>query len=126
MHDGTQGGTVRIDCLRHKPYASADWLAQHEPSLAPLSLPWPSDVAASFMSYRYASERGAFVQVDVWADQRLLRPATKNNFDFMQAGQPAQAWSQALAQATRQSSAMLDGFLALPPFPFSVAMKPTP
>lgn len=125
VQDGTQGGTVRIDCLRHKRYARPDWLAQHEPSFTPLPLPWPSEVLASFVSYRYASERGAFVQVDVWADQRLLRPATKNSFDFMQAGQPAQAWGRAVAQAARQSTAMVDGFLALPPFPFPRMSHPS-
>lgn len=132
VHDATQGSTVRVDCLQLKRYASADWLAQHQPQFvqwlghattatatatATAQAAWPVGSVASFLSYRYASERGALVQVDVLADQRLLRPMTRNNFDFMQAGQPAHVWSEAVAHAARQSASMVDGFLALPPFP---------
>ena len=59
--------------------------------------------------------------VEALIDQRLLRPTTRSNDEFLVAGRPALQWAQDLALAVRQSASMMDGHLAIPPFPF-----PTP
>ena len=59
--------------------------------------------------------------MNIVADQRLVRPKTNNNEEFLRAGYPAQDWAQKVAQAARQSVSMMDGYLAVPPFPFAEA-----
>ena len=71
----------------------------------------------SHLNYRYATQGGAYVEVNIVADQRLVRPKTNNNEEFLRAGYPAQDWAQKVAQAARQSVSMMDGYLALPAFP---------
>jgi len=71
------------------------------------------------MSYRYATVGGATVTVDALVDQRLLSPKTRNNQEFLAAGRPALQWGRDLAQAVRVSTGMMDGYLAIPPFPFA-------
>jgi hypothetical protein len=71
----------------------------------------------SHLNYRYATQGGAYVEVNIVADQRLVRPKTINNEEFLRAGYPAQDWAQKVAQAARQSVSMMDGYLALPAFP---------
>ena len=119
---------VRIDCLRFKRFANHEgWMEGNQPVLemwlkhqnAAPSQPY------SHLHYRYATQGGAYVDIQAVIDQRLLRPVTRNNHDFLAAGRPGQDWIHALAQAGRQSTAMLDGTLAIPPFPiFPIA--PTP
>lgn len=121
---GTLTSHVRVDCLRFKRFANnegwmeqsqpvmAQWLSQH--NAAP-SLPY------SHLHYRYATQGGAYVDIQAVVDQRLLRPPTHNNHEFLAAGRPGQAWVHALALAGRQSTALLDGMLAIPPFPIALS-----
>ena len=111
---------VRIDCLRFKRLANHEgWMQDNQPVLemwlahhkAAPSQPY------SHLHYRYATQGGAYVDIQAVIDQRLLRPATRNNHNFLAAGRPGQDWMHALAQAGRQSTGMLDGTLAIPAFP---------
>lgn len=120
VEDATAGSPVRVDCLRFKRWANpGSWLEKNDPTLSQ----WLSvgDVTvgqpSSHVNYRYATEGGAYVQVNALVDQRLLRPKTRNNEEFLRAGQPAQAWIHQLAQAARQSASMLNGYLPVPAFP---------
>ena len=74
----------------------------------------------TYLTYRYVTEAGAWVTVDALVDQRLLRPATHNNEEFLVAGRPALQWARDLAQAVRLSTGMVDGHLAIPAFPFPI------
>lgn len=114
---------VRIDCLRFKRLANHEgWMEENQPVLemwlnhhkAAPSQPY------SHLHYRYATQGGAYVDIQAVVDQRLLRPPTHNNHEFLIAGRPGQAWIHALAQAGRQSTALLDGTLAVPPFPIAL------
>ena len=122
VDDFSSGSPVRIDCLRYKRHADAGYLKASHPELAR----WIDGHKAeplqpyAYMSYRYSTAEGGYVAVDVLADQRLLRPPTHNNEEFLRAGRPAQAWMLQLRQAARQSVAMLDGRFVVPPFPQSV------
>lgn len=124
VEDGASGSPVRADCLRLKRWgSSAQWLEKNRPDLVQwlgsrqIVLVQPY----SYLSYRYVTEAGAWVTVEALIDQRLLRPTTRSNDEFLVAGRPALQWSQDLARAVRQSAGMMDGHLAIPPFPF-----PTP
>lgn len=122
---GTLTSHVRIDCLRFKRLASHDgWMQDHQPVLQL----WlnhhqvaPSQPYAH-LHYRYATQGGAYVDIQGVVDQRLLRPDTHNNQEFLAAGHPAQVWIHALADATRQSAALMDGTLVLPPFPIAPSL----
>lgn len=119
---------VRIDCLRFKRLANHEaWMQENQPVLelwlshhkvAP-SQPY------SHLHYRYATQGGVYVDIQAVVDQRLLRPATRNNHEFLAAGRPGQTWSHALAQAARQSAALMDGALVIPAFPiaFPIALS---
>ena len=125
---GTLTSHVRIDCLRFKRLANHEaWMQENQPVLelwlshhkvAP-SQPY------SHLHYRYATQGGAYVDIQAVVDQRLLRPATRNNHEFLAAGRPGQTWSHALAQAARQSAALMDGALVIPAFPiaFPIALS---
>ncbi|MFY3385852.1 hypothetical protein [Paracidovorax sp. MALMAid1276] len=124
VDDAAKESPVRADCLRFKRWASSgDWLLKNEPELAR----WASGQRISWsqpyshLGYRYATDRGALVAVDALVDHRLLRPKTQNNEEFLTAGRPALAWSHALAEAARLSVGMVDGYLAVPPFPYAEA-----
>ena len=124
VEDATKGSRVRVDCLRFKRWVDGpQWLEKNQPDFAQWLLGRKLAVSApySYMSYRYATEGGAMVAVDVLADQRLLRPRTRNNEEFLVAGRPALQWGHALAQAVRVSTGMMDGYLAIPPFPYAAA-----
>ncbi|PTT41686.1 hypothetical protein DBR23_05325 [Acidovorax sp. HMWF018] len=121
VEDGAAGSPVRADCLRLKRWgSSSQWLDKNRPDLVEwlstrqITLTQPY----TYLSYRYVTEAGAWVKVDALVDQRLLRPATRNNEEFLVAGRPALQWGRDLAQAVRLSSGMVDGHLAIPPFPF--------
>jgi hypothetical protein len=114
-----------MDCLRYKRWVEGpQWLEKNQPELAQWMAGRKLTVSApySHMSYRYATEGGAMVAVDVLADQRLLRPKTHNNQEFLAAGRPALRWGNDLAQAVRVSTGMMDGYLVIPPFPFAAAV----
>lgn len=124
VEDVAAGSPVRADCLRLKRWgSSAQWLDKNRPDLVQwlgsrklvLSQPY------TYLSYRYVTEAGAWVKVDALVDQRLLRPTSHNNEEFLVAGRPALQWGRDLAQAVRVSAGMMDGYLTIPPFPF-----PTP
>ncbi|MBS0392000.1 MAG: hypothetical protein KGM60_01150 [Comamonadaceae bacterium] len=122
VEDATQGSPVRVDCLRLKRWAgSAQWLEKSEPDFAQwldrhkLAL----DKPYSYLSYRYASTGGALVQVEALVDQRLLTPPVRNNEEFLRAGRPALQWAHDLRQAVRVSAGMMNGYLAIPPFPMA-------
>ena len=124
VEDAAAGSAVRADCLRLKPWASSSrWLEQNRPDL----VRWLADRTLTlrqpyiFLSYRYATEAGAWVDVDALVDQRLVQPRATNNMEFLAAGRPSLQWARDMAQSARLSVAMMDGQLAIPPFPF-----PTP
>lgn len=125
--DPAAGSPVRADCLRLKNWGTdtrwleknrpdlVQWLGSHQVTLKP---PY------SYLSYRYATQAGAWVAVDAVVDQRLLSIRPRTNEEFLLAGRPALQWSQDLAQAARLSVGMLDGYLAVPPFPFAEGASP--
>ena len=121
---GTLTSHVRIDCLRFKRLANHDgWMATNQPVLAQ----WLSSHNAvpslpySHLHYRYATQGGAYVDIQAVVDQRLLRPPTRSNQEFLAAGHPGQAWIHQLALAARQSAAQLDGKLPVPAFPIALS-----
>jgi len=120
VQDAAQGSPVRIDCLRYRRRADADgYLAASRPRLAVLAAEHHALPAQpySHVSYRYSTAEGGFISVDVLADRRLLRAPRYNNLEFLRAAPPAQAWMEQLRTAAQASPALLDGLLALPPFP---------
>lgn len=124
VEDATAGSTVRVDCLRFKRWTNpSSWLAKSDPvlgewlSVGGVAVGQPS----SHVNFRYATEGGAYIQVNALIDQRLLRPKTRSNEEFLRAGQPAQAWIHQLAEAARQSAGMLNGYLPVPVFPISLS-----
>lgn len=124
VDDAAKESPVRADCLRFKRWASSDqWLQKNQPDLArwvdAQQISWGQPY--SHLNYRYATDAGALVVVDALVDHRLLRPKTQNNDEFLTAGRPALEWGHALAQAARLSVGMMDGYLAVPPFPFAEA-----
>jgi len=120
VEDATQGSSVRIDCLRYRRRADLDgYLEASRPQLARTLAAHQALPAQphSHIAYRYSTPEGGFIAVDVLADQRLLRPPTHNNMEFLRAGRPVQEWMQQLREAARVSPAMMDGRFVLPPFP---------
>lgn len=116
-------GPVRIDCLRFKRWAnnSENWLGKNHPTL----VQWLKEHRAapgrpySHLNYRYATEGGAYVELNAFIDQRLLVPPTHTNDGFLHSGEPAQMWAHQIRQAARQSASMLDGHLRIAPFPMA-------
>jgi hypothetical protein len=122
VEDATSRSAVRIDCLRFKRSAQGEgWLDKNHPLLAQ----WLARQGAapaqpySHLNYRYATEGGAYIEINALVDQRLLRPQTRSNEDFLRAGRPGQEWAHQLAEAARLSTSMMDGYLAVPPFPIA-------
>ncbi len=124
----TQGLNVgRVDCLRIKRTAnSTDWLAENDPDMAARLEAAGVYFArpVSYVSYQFTTSNGGYVEVQVLADHRLVRPQTRNSVDFLAAGRPLVQWSQDMSLAVRQSTAYLNGVLNVPPFPFSIDTKP--
>lgn len=120
VEDPTDASPVRLDCLRLKRWANNNgWLERNHPDLAQwvaaqkLGMEQPY----SHLSYRYATEGGAYIEVNALVDLRLLRPATNNNEAFLRAGRPALAWSHQVKEAAKLSVGMLDGAFIVPDFP---------
>ena len=124
----TQGLNVgRVDCLRIKRTAnSTDWLAENDPSMAARLEAAGVYFArpVSYVSYQFTTSNGGYVEVQVLADHRLVRPQTRNSIDFLAAGRPLVQWSQDMSLAVRQSTGYLNGVLNVPPFPYSIDTKP--
>lgn len=120
VEDATSASPVRIDCLRFKRWANnAGWIEKNHPEVARWMAQRNAEPAQpySHLNYRFATEGGSYVEINAMVDQRLLRPKTSNNEEFLRAGQPAQEWSKKVADAARLSTGMADGFFAVPPFP---------
>lgn len=124
----TKGLNVgRVDCLRIKRTAnSTDWLAENDPDMAARLESAGVFFArpVSYVSYQFTTSNGGYVEVQVMADHRLVRPPTRNSIDFLAAGRPLVEWSQDMALAVRQSTGYLNGVFNVPPFPYSVDTKP--
>ena len=124
----TQGLNIgRVDCLRIKRTAnSTDWLAENDPSMAARLEAAGVFFArpVSYVSYQFTTSNGGYVEVQVLADHRLVRPQTRNSIDFLAAGRPLVQWSQDMSMAVRQSTAYWNGVLNVPPFPYSIDTKP--
>ena len=122
VRDATAGSPVRIDCLRFKRWANnrAGWLEKNYPDVAR----WMSEHKAvmaqpySHLNYRFATQGGSYLQINAMVDQRLLTPKVRHNEEFLDAGRPAYEWSAKVAEAARVSTGMVDGFFAVPPFPY--------
>lgn len=121
--DFASGSPTRIDCLRYKRRADADeYLPKHRSAL----FDWMKLRGAeplkpySLVSYRFATAEGGYLLVDALIDQRVLRPRTVGNEEFLHAGQPAQKWLDDFVNSARASLAMLDGSLVVPPFPVAL------
>lgn len=126
VRDAADGSPVRADCLRFKLWASSPkWLDTNRPDLVQwlarrqIALKTPY----AHVSYRYVTEAGVWVVVDALVDQRLISAKPRSNEEFLVAGLPFQQWAHDLAHASRLSAGMMDGHLAIPPFPFAT---PTP
>ncbi|WCM92929.1 hypothetical protein M5C99_21775 [Acidovorax sp. NCPPB 2350] len=124
VQDRTRGSPARVDCLRYRRRAdTGDYLARSRPVVSQ----WMAEkhmapgTPYAHVLYRYATAGGALISLDVVVSQALLRPATRSNDEFMEAGRPAFLWSEKLAQAARQSVSMMDGRLVFPPFPIPIA-----
>lgn len=123
VEDATAASPTRTDCLRYKRWADGyGWLASRYPKLnayldSHQSLPVKPFGALDF---RYNTEGGGYVLVQVLANRRLTEPVTRGNSDFLVAGRPAEEWARKVAQAARLSAASLDGALNLPDFPMAL------
>lgn len=120
VQDAAASSPVRMDCLRLKRWASnAQWLDKNRPGFARWLTARQISVAQPYLhvGYWYATAGGATVVVDALVDQRLLVPRARNNEEFLAAGLPARQWARELSQAARLSIGMMDGYLAVPPFP---------
>lgn len=127
VSDATGGSPTRIDCLQLRRWAMVDqWLERQRPDLTS----WVQQQAVrlsgspALVSHMFTTAGGEFLMLDLLADQPLVRPDTRGNDAFLRAGTPAQAWSERVAQAVREASGMIDGHLALPPFPFALHSSP--
>lgn len=127
VEDAVSGSPARVDCLRFKRWAEGfQWLEQNHPHLWAWVKEHKAAPAQSYshIHYRYSTDSGAYVAVNALVDQRLLEPRTRSNQEFLQAGQPGLVWARQLARAARVSTAMLDGTLTVPPFPYAVPSTP--
>jgi len=123
VQDAAGSSAARIDCLRYRRAAEFnDWLAKNRPDLAQ----WTAQQGVQFkgtyahLNHVLTTTWGDYVALDVLAVQRLVRPATHSNDEFLRAGLPTQDWIDRVAESVRLSTRMFDGHLALPPFPFPI------
>jgi len=117
MFDEAAGSPDRMDCLRLRRNAQAQqWLKRSKPE----TQAWLEQrqqlpvLPYSHLSYRFATEDGGMVELQILADQRLLQPEKGSQ------GRQLRDWAQAVAGAARDSLSSIDGALVLPPFPGSV------
>lgn len=116
MRDDASGSPDRLDCLRLRRNADAQqWLQRTKPE----TQAWlernrlQPHRGYSHLSYRFATEDGGFVELQVVADQRLLQTETGSQV------RQQRAWALAVASAARDSLSSLDGQLVMPAFPGS-------
>ena len=77
----------------------------------------------AWVGYRVpAAAGGRALETHVLLDPVLLEPSTRNNDDFLAAGQPGRAWARAFAAASRAAAG--GDVLTLPPFPFAPQLAP--
>jgi hypothetical protein len=129
VEDATAASPVRIDCLRFKRWANnADWLQKNHPELARWVVEHKAEVPApySHLNYRFATQGGAYIEVNALVDQRLLRPKTNNNEAFLHAGRPAQEWVRKVADEAKLSTARVDGAFFVPDFPLPLPSPAIP
>lgn len=121
VQDAASGSPVRIDCLRFKRWANnAGWIEKNHPAVAQWMVAHKAVLSRpySHLNYRFATQGGSYVQINAMVDQRLLTPKSRHNEEFLRAGLPAYEWSNKVAEAARVSTGMVDGFFAVPPFPY--------
>lgn len=117
LFDEAAGSPDRMDCLRLRRNAQAQqWLKRSKPETeAWLASKQQLPVLPySHLSYRFATEDGGMVELQILADQRLLQPEKGSQ------GRQLRDWALAVASAARDSLSSLDGELRLPAFPGSV------
>jgi len=117
LFDEAAGSPDRMDCLRLRRNAQAQqWLKRSKPETqAWLERHQQLPVLPySHLSYRFATEDGGMVELQILADQRLLQPEKGSQWRLQR------DWALAVASAARDSLSSLDGELKLPPFPGSV------
>lgn len=128
VQDATDGSPVRIDCLRFKRAANRSeiWMERNHPALqqwlqtqAP-GLPQPY----AHISYRYANAGGAYVQITLLVDERLLLPNRGNHADYLRSGELGRQWAQQLRASVLQAVGRVDQQLVLPAFPVLGEPKP--
>jgi hypothetical protein len=120
VEDRALNSPARIDCLRFRRWGDGDdWLARNAPALGGYlerirGLPAKP---YEYVSFRFNSEAGMYVSIQAVVNRKLLEPSVRSTQEFLTGGRPAMQWAKDLAQAARVSASMLDGQLALPPFP---------
>lgn len=82
-----------------------DWLEKRDLTSRPRT--WIGD---------RASAGGRVLEVHALIDPALIEAVTRNNTDFLAAGEPGQQWAKALSAATR--TAIGSSVLAVPSFPY--------
>lgn len=119
-------GPTRIDCLRFRLHADhQDWLRKQHPETEAVlrALQAVPQGPYAWASHTYTTDSGIYIRLDVTVDHRLVTPTARNNAEFLAAGHPFEAWTSELGRAVRVSSGMLDGHLALPPFPLTLPVR---
>lgn len=113
-----ESATGGSDCLRLRRDADFDgWLAQQHGVLAQwLDARGLSARPRAWVAHRIAGGAAGVTEVHALLDPSLLEPATRNNIDFLAAGQPGFEWARQLAAANRATGS---GVLAVPPFPYA-------
>ena len=121
VESGTHGG----DCLRFRRDADySNWLAsQHSALKNWLDTRAYSSPPRAWVGHRVVAG-GKVTEVHALLDPSLIEPVTRNNADFLVAGQPGLDWARRLAAATRAASG--SGTLDVPPFPFAPQVAPPP
>ncbi|MET4578050.1 hypothetical protein [Ottowia thiooxydans] len=120
MHLGGRGPS---DCLRLRRDADLEgWLrAQHS-----VLWQWLDDRNLDSRPRAWVGHRvvvgGRLLEVHALFNPFLIEPVTRNNADFLAAGQPGTLWAQALADATRAAAG--GTALVVPPFPYAARLAP--
>ena len=105
------------DCLRLHRDADLDrWLqTQHAELWQWLDKRDLTSKPRAWVGHRF-SDGGRMLEVHALVDPALIEAATRNNTDFLAAGEPGQKWAEAMAAATR--AAVGGTVLNVPPFPY--------
>lgn len=119
------GGGSASDCLRMRRDGDLDrWLkTQHAELWQWLEKRDLASKPRAWVGHR-VSTGGRLLEVHALVDPALIEPVTRNNTDFLAAGEPGQQWAQALAAANRAAAG--GAALAIPPFPYMPRTAPLP